>query len=1729
MTRAPDYPPVDPRRVSELRQALLRDIAALAPDWRGAQDTQGADRAIVEVAARLGEEATRRLDETPQRDALAFLEMFDIAPPGPVAAQGVSVFALKEDKTAPVLARARTGIEIETLAGESQNFETLEDLRIQPARIDRLATVDPATDRLELAPTQVTSLEPDLTPRPVYRLAASAGPEATVISIEPPVGILPDDLLRVTVGDADPVFLEVAEFSEDGLTTLKAPVGGTGLSVDDVTAIERMVWLDAFAMPNRQEHGLYVGDADILNVKEPAEITLRFEPGSIADILSPNAVEVEIWGTREGPGEPEEAPRWHRLVRLAGPGSDLRLYKSWIGPVDELELGEKKSRWIRIRPQHPIAPENGAHPLTAEAAELEHVTLGIETEEPEDASNDTVSQAAYNSTPLPVTSAFLPFGAEPRRFDTFALAAPEVFTKPKAVATLKFDLVDATLAALTMALRTDTERHAYGIGLNGRLQVLDLTEGRQLWREVGGPPEEVGSTEILPLEPEAGIAAYGLSKLPAAIGTEVVVYANDVVIARVSDGELVAANVQIRRGGSISLGNAVTVASWNQLPALPEGALQDAEHPALVAVPVLGPNHFSFDGFIVSAASGGLHWLKIGPDAHATTTSWAKIITSMDPPTLSPNPVLAFVDGSVDRTENPQDQEAAFLAMDDSGAVWVLRTELDGENPRWDALHDGASDTIRLAPGARPAGLRMEREGDNRLLVAGLSAETSHLQLWEFTIADDGFTLQGDSDSALEIHAGAELRLVRGLSEGDDTLPHVLGYQSPPGAGLAFEWAPQTGQVARHILSEDVALSGPLSHVSAGIFPPDDQHDQALIAFGADDQTLVRLPINPSVSVKEAADSIIAEQASPPDADDPDADDYDLILLERVLQGATERAIEEVMAFDQTASGADVIKLDMGETDWSEPVRVLRAKSGTLGLTFDTTSEDDGRLTGDDAGTIETGQSLLIRPENDTSRHGIFTVESKSADDELIVTEKDELRDLMAGDDGAVCQQIQTVAETAARTASAAQGTLVRIGPLPLAEDPAGLGLFAQPGRIAAAEVLGALPNERTVLVGGWDGPSPNIGDLVKFVGASIVAEVPQLQVLSSNFSAPELSWEYFNGDGWKLLDKNFRDTTADFSRSGEVSFIVPSDLAQTEIGGQEDYWIRARLVGGDYGKPVYKVVTTEVGTDSSEQKVVVDTSELRPPEVARVTAWFKLPPEHAPAQVVARNNLRDLDQTSANRLSGARFAMFEGAMAEPLGTGGGRAILMGTTRSLEPGPASLFVQVREQDRTAKLILETLGPKNAWVPAPLTGEDTTKGLHRTGLLRFNVGERSAQVLLFGKTLHWLRMRVEDLGDWAPALTGTWLNGVSIVQAETIRQELLTSSAGEPNLELTLLKPPVLPDSLELRVRERLSDQEAADLSASGGKGEPAPVVDEVPNLPGEWVLWRQVDSLLDQPADARVYLLSSDGRLRFGDDQNGRIVPAGRDNIRAFSYQSGGERVETAGFAKAALQGSVEGVEMVLAPAPIAGGTHPPSPSELVARMPQVLRHAGQGLSLTDLEALARDNDSEIAQVRAFAPNAPAGRVRLIVLARGANRTPEYSLAQRDNLRRVLHARMSDAYGPACLEVVSAAFVPVTVKVTLVARPGALAALETDARARLETFLHAALGGPDGTGWPPGRSLWPTDVRRALLQLETLDRVVDVEIVMPNGRGLGDVLPNEVITTASTSDLTVLVEGEALA
>jgi len=57
--------------------------------------------------------------------------------------------------------------------------------------------------------------------------------------------------------------------------------------------------------------------------------------------------------------------------------------------------------------------------------------------------------------------------------------------------------------------------------------------------------------------------------------------------------------------------------------------------------------------------------------------------------------------------------------------------------------------------------------------------------------------------------------------------------------------------------------------------------------------------------------------------------------------------------------------------------------------------------------------------------------------------------------------------------------------------------------------------------------------------------------------SEPKISWEYWNGESWKSLNPSFELNKNDL-QTEIMKFTCPSDISQTEVNGEEHYWIRA-------------------------------------------------------------------------------------------------------------------------------------------------------------------------------------------------------------------------------------------------------------------------------------------------------------------------------------------------------------------------------------------------------------------------------------------------------------------------------------------------------------------------------------------------------------------------------------------
>src|SRR5262249_58049388 len=62
----------------------------------------------------------------------------------------------------------------------------------------------------------------------------------------------------------------------------------------------------------------------------------------------------------------------------------------------------------------------------------------------------------------------------------------------------------------------------------------------------------------------------------------------------------------------------------------------------------------------------------------------------------------------------------------------------------------------------------------------------------------------------------------------------------------------------------------------------------------------------------------------------------------------------------------------------------------------------------------------------------------------------------------------------------------------------------------------------------------------------------------------PVVKWEHWDGRHWAELV--VRDETGALTENGQVLFTIPASMRKGSVNGEERFWVRARLVGGDYG-----------------------------------------------------------------------------------------------------------------------------------------------------------------------------------------------------------------------------------------------------------------------------------------------------------------------------------------------------------------------------------------------------------------------------------------------------------------------------------------------------------------------------------------------------------------------------------
>jgi len=682
------------------------------------------------------------------------------------------------------------------------------------------------------------------------------------------------------------------------------------------------------------------------------------------------------------------------------------------------------------------------------------------------------------------------------------------------------------------------------------------------------------------------------------------------------------------------------------------------------------------------------------------------------------------------------------------------------------------------------------------------------------------------------------------------------------------------------------------------------------------------------------------------------------------------------------------------------------------------------------------------------------------------------------------------------------------------------------------------------------------------------------------SMAAPVVAWEYWNGSAWRTLSVTGTANALTFQGDGPVTFVVPDDIDVVEHAGTTARWIRARLVSGGYGL-IRVTSWKDEASGKLNYFPIIETRPptMDRVQLGYLYRSPKVWPEHCRTFNDFAFSNRDIDVRTVSTpfepfspvadTTPAIYLGFDGPLpADQLGLFLDIEEVIGETQGpdlvWEYYDGSAWSAVRATDETYALALpgmvKVLWPGVPALPAAamasarvaLAQLDDARsaaafaaGDRILVAQKGNVGELAtvaavlddtlvletplaksyvrgsvaiAPFARFGAPASWLRARLAHDGEPRKSrVDGIYLNAVWASQLQTIENEVLGASNGEPDQVFFFRNVPVLEgETIEVRelegarakveepiLRDELSKLGVPDADIRSVRDPRTGDVNEV------WVTWHEQPNLFFASPTARVFTIErSRGRLLFGGGGAGLAPVAAADNIVARLYRSGGGTVGN--VSKGAITQLLAGVlaQSVTNPRAAEGGADGQPIEDVLARGSAVVHHRRQAITAADYEALARDASPAVAVARALSTTHPSGRfapgwVTMLIVPRSNDARPVASFELRQRVQRFLAARAPAAIATQ-ISVIPAAYFPVGVTVSVSPLDaGSAGAVVQSVTSSLASFLHPLTGGPDGDGWPFGRDIFLSDVAALVESVPGVDFATSISLLV-NGTSVGE-------------------------
>ncbi len=539
--------------------------------------------------------------------------------------------------------------------------------------------------------------------------------------------------------------------------------------------------------------------------------------------------------------------------------------------------------------------------------------------------------------------------------------------------------------------------------------------------------------------------------------------------------------------------------------------------------------------------------------------------------------------------------------------------------------------------------------------------------------------------------------------------------------------------------------------------------------------------------------------------------------------------------------------------------------------------------------------------------------------------------------------------------------------------------------------------------------------------------------------------WEYYNGFGWVRLfdDDRYSDVFNGANDSTMVclTFPCPADLQQAFLPSGELRCIRAKILSvNNYLKQYGYYVIPTVSQPSFSYWY--DTAPLSP--------YF-----------LCENCLE-------RRLSVRK----QGADSIPAAYGRpalGQAVYFCFDAPLNQAMIRLLFCVRkeEADGTGPLLWEYATNQGF---QPLSCQDDTQGLSKTGLLNLQENAGFAPLTLFQRTGYWVRARVPQGRTRKPLLLEQFC--LNTMQTENLRQqEYEYFHIGMQDEKVCHLRNPnvyqamVYVDELS-EVSQVTAETWILQKKAEGqwdGDG----------TLLHLWVLWEEVEDIQQAKEGQRCYQLDRDtSEVWFGNGFAGKLPPeSGSENIRVSYTVGGGRRGNLPVGAISVADRNLGMISQVSNPLPSFGGQDRETMDQALQRSSAKLRCFDRACTSFDYEWMARMVQRDILKIKCMScinqqGDREYGAVTLVLLFDDMAHFSENS----EKIRRQLLTLGCGTLRPEKLFLVPPTFLVyhITGQV-LVANYDSIAVVQSQLAEIIRSYFHPVTGGNEQQGWQIGQ------------------------------------------------------------